>query len=298
MPVKALRPAVQHVSVPARHQHKPRVIAPRRQHVPRLGDLWVYRHLARYFGFVFVERRYRRTWLGWLWIPLRPGVDIATRVLFFGGFLGVSPGDRPYFMFFIVGSAAWQLVSVGTTWGLRSVDLHRSTFDRIHVPRATAVAGAIIPGLLEFLIYAVICAMGVTYYYFRAGRMYLTFGKPTILAVLGLVLLCLWIFAIGLWLAPLVTRARDVRFLFRYVFSFWYLVTPVVYPISYLPDKYQPFAEYNPLTAPVEFVKYGLLGTAPPLFHSVVTSLAALAVVLGGGLYVFHRLEHAAAARI
>jgi lipopolysaccharide transport system permease protein len=297
MLVKARPPAMQ-PTAPVRYQHKPRVLGPSRRHVPRVRDLWTYRRLAGYFGFVFVERRYRRTWLGWLWIPLRPAVDVLTRVLFFGGFLGVSPGDRPYFMFFIVGSAAWQLVSVGSMWATRSVDLHRSLLDRVHLPRATAVAGAIVPGLLEFLIYATICLAGTAYFYFNDGRMYLQIDTTTVLSVIGLFLLCLWIFAIGLWLAPLAARARDVRFLLRYVFSFWYFVTPVIYPTSYLPEKYRPFAEYNPLSAPVEFVKYGLLGTSPPPPHSVVSSLVSLAVVLLGGLYFFHRSEHAAAARI
>jgi lipopolysaccharide transport system permease protein len=281
-----------------RHRHRTRVIEPSRRHTPRLREIWIHRRLIGYFGFIFVERRYRRTWLGWLWIPLRPAVDIGGRVLFFGGFLSVSPGDRPYFMFFIVGSAAWQLVFVGSLWATRSVDINRMLFSRINLPRGTAVAAAIVPGLLDFLIYASIGLAGVAYYYVKTGRFYLTLGPTTVFAGLGLGLLCVWVFSIGLWLSPLAARARDVRFLLGYVFSFWYLVTPVIYPTSFLPMKYRPIAEYNPLTAPVEFVKYGLLGTSPPTHGSIISSLAALALVLVGGLYIFNRSEHAASARV
>ena len=75
----------------------------------QLVALWRHWRLALHFGARYVERRYARTLLGWLWVPLRPTADVAGRVLLFGGFLGVASGDRPYFMFFIVGFAAWML---------------------------------------------------------------------------------------------------------------------------------------------------------------------------------------------
>lgn len=95
---------------------------------------------------VFIERRYRRTWLGWLWIPLRPGIDIASRVLLFGGFLGVASGDRPYFMFFIVGAAAWQVFMTTAQWATRALEINKAVLQRSGIPRLTATLGAIGPG--------------------------------------------------------------------------------------------------------------------------------------------------------
>ena len=85
--------------------------------------------------------------------------------------------------------------------------------------------------------------------------------------------------------------SRDVRFVLMYALGFWYLVTPIIYPTSYIPEKYRPIAEFNPLSAPVEFVKYGLLDTSPPSGASVVVSLSVLVVLLVGGYLSFQRRE-------
>jgi lipopolysaccharide transport system permease protein len=111
-------------------------------------------------------------------------------------------------------------------------------------------------------------------------------------------LLACYVVAIGLFTAPIAMRARDVRFLLAYVMGLWYFVTPVIYPTSYLPEAYRPIAELNPLTAPVELVKYGVLDTAPPTALSLGISLVTLAVLSVAGLVFFLRSERRAWARI
>src|SRR5438874_183627 len=77
-----------------------RVIEPWRSGVRhRLVDLWHDRGMLPYYGKQYVERRYRNTWLGWIWLPLRPILTVASQVLFFGSFLQVGGGDRPYIIF-------------------------------------------------------------------------------------------------------------------------------------------------------------------------------------------------------
>jgi lipopolysaccharide transport system permease protein len=82
------------------------------------------------------------------------------------------------------------------------------------------------------------------------------------------------------------------------VVQFWYFATPVIYPISSLPPQYRPIAELNPLSAPVEMVKFGFLDTAAPEVKSMLVSFASLALVLFGGLWMFNRFERAAVARL
>ena len=77
--------------------HEPlSVIAPWRPGVwPRFQELWDYRSVVFWMGKEFILKRYRRTYLGALWIPLRPGMDILTQTFIFGGLLQVGSGDRP-----------------------------------------------------------------------------------------------------------------------------------------------------------------------------------------------------------
>lgn len=270
------------------------VYRPPRRHDPRLRELWAYRGLLRYFGKVFVEKRYRRTWLGWLWIPLRPSADIAGRVFLFGALLGVSSGDRPYFMFFIVGAGAWRFFATGVIWATRALDLNRGLFRQANVPRASAVIAGIVPGAVEATIYAAIAAVAAVYFKLSHGTFYLVLDAGILSALAGTALLALYVVAVGLWTAPLAYHARDVRFLLTYALGLWFVITPVIYPISAIPEKFRPLAEWNPLTAPIELVKSGILQTAPPTQTSLQVSLTVLAVVLGAGAVTFARAEAAA----
>lgn len=263
-----------------------------------LTRLWRHRSLIPYFGRRYLERRYARTLLGWVWIPLRPTFDIGARVLLFGGFLGVASGDRPYFMFFIVGMAAWQLFERSAFWAMRAIEMNRALLSRAHISRLVPVVAAVVPGALDFLLYFAIASIGAAYYYVSNGSQYLALDTTTAAAGVGVVLLSLFAIALGMLLAPLAAEARDVRFFARYLFGFWFFLTPIVYPLSTIPPDYRKLAELNPLTAPVELVKYGLLRTAQPTSLSLTVSLATLALLLVGGLWFFARRERTSTERI
>ncbi|MEJ7569413.1 MAG: ABC transporter permease [Gaiellaceae bacterium] len=283
---------------PGRPQAGTRVYTPVPRFSYRLADLWRYRGLLRYFGKVYIQKRYRRTWLGWLWIPIRPTLDVAGRVLLFGSLLGVASGTRPYFMFFIVGATAWRFFSIGVIWAARALELNANLFNRVHLPRVSAVAASIVPAAIEAGIFALIGLVGAVYYKVTQGSFFLFVGPSSLAALAGIALLALYVVAIGLWTAPIGYHARDIRFILTYVLGFWYVITPVIYPISSIPEKFRPLAEYNPLTAPVEFVKYGILQTAPPTDTSIVVSLVVLGALLVGGVLVFARAEARAAAAV
>jgi lipopolysaccharide transport system permease protein len=264
-----------------------------------VSGLWRNRALIPYFGRRFLERRYARTVLGWIWIPLRPTFDVGARVLLFGGFLGVASGDRPYFMFFIVGMSAWILFERTAFWAIRALEINRALLARAHVSRLGALVAAAVPGVLDFLLYLGLALIGGIYYKAAQGTSYLVVDPRGVAAVLtGLGLLVLYGLGIGLWTCTAAAEARDVRFFARYVFGFWYFLTPVIYPISTIPERYRAIAELNPITAPVELVKYGLLRTAPPEISSLSVSLAFLLALLGGGLWYFARSQRVAVERI
>jgi lipopolysaccharide transport system permease protein len=96
----------------------------------------------------------------------------------------------------------------------------------------------------------------------------------------------------------LIIMVRDIRFVIRYVISFLYFLTPVLYAISSLPAEYRVLATYNPISAPIEMIKDNLLETGPPATASVVVSLAALIVVFPLGLLVCSFAERRAHARL
>lgn len=261
----------------------------------RLRELWEHRSLVAYFGRRLLEKRYTRTWLGILWIPLRPGLDVGLRVLLFGGLLGVASGGVPYFVFFAVGMAAWMVLESAAYWATRSLEVNRSILRRIYVPRTAVLVSAVIPAGVDFVLYLLIAVLGATVLWAADGTFHIDLvpGEHMLVAVGGLGVLLLFGLAIGLWTSVFGATARDVRFGFNYVMRLWFFMTPVIYPVSAIPADFRPIAEYNPATAPVEAVKYGLLDTAPPQTTSLVVTLVTLTVLFGSGAWWFGRCERA-----
>ena len=264
----------------------------------RLEELWRYKRLIVYMGKRFLERRYRNTWLGWIWIPLRPGLDIASKALLFGGFLGVSSGDRPYIIFFTFGTCGWIVFNSVNHWAVRGMRMSASFIRTAHAPWLLRLFGVLFPAALDFLLYVLVAIIALFYYLFHRGVFYLVPSFQLLTGALGIFLLALFGLGLGLLTAPLSVYTRDIRYSFTYVLQFLYYVTPVIYPISSLPPRFQPIAEANPLTAPIEMVKFGFLGTAAPETKSMIISFATLLVLLTGGLITFSRFERAAVSRI
>jgi lipopolysaccharide transport system permease protein len=275
------------------------VISPWRPGVwPRLTELWRYRRLMPYMWKEFILRRYRATYLAWIWIPLRPAIDIASRTLLFGGFLQVGSGDRPYFIFIAFASAGWQLFDSSLKWATRAVRRGKSIAGDLYFPRTALITGAIAPAIVDFILYAAVAIIGTVYYLVVQGDNYLAPPKQWLVAVLGLGILMLYGMAIGLFTSPLAMITKEVRYFLGYVMQFWYYVTPVVYSTSSLPQQYRWIAVVNPITAPIEMVKFGFLSTAPPETISLISCFIMLPVLLFGGLRFFSRFEHAAVDRL
>lgn len=268
------------------------LIRPRRPGlIPRLREFWAYRRLLGYFAKRNLQQRYARTFLGWIWVPLRPAVQVLTSVLVFGGVLGVATGKTPYLIFFLVTSTAWQFFSQTAYYATRSIQMNGSLLKRFYVPRLIPMAASVTYPLVDYLIYLTMAALAVVFYLVKDGTLYFNLGLGTIVFFLGVGLLALQGITIGLWLAPLATVFRDVRFGLRYVLGFWHILTPVIYPLSAVPSSYRTLASLNPITAPVEMMKYGFFRGGEVTAPSVASSLSITFVALIGGLWFFARKE-------
>jgi lipopolysaccharide transport system permease protein len=272
-----------------------RTIEPRRAGIrERLAEAGRHYRLIPFFGRRFVERMYLRTWLGWLWIPLRPVLDVAARLFVFGGLFGAASEGVPYVLYLLIGMSAWELFERTTYWSTRSLEVNRRFVRRIYVPRLTILAAAIFPSGVSYLVYLGIAFVAFAGYLIADGHLYLYFGLDTLAAPAGMALLMLLGLSLGCWLSIYGAQARDIRFWLSYVLSFWFFVTPIVLPLSEIPSGFREIVQLNPVTAPVLMVKHGLLGTAGVPLMSLVSMTLFLVIVGGVGLWFFSRSEDAA----
>lgn len=290
--------AVERVASPFDGEHV-QVTAPWQSGVlHRFRELWHYRSVIPWMGKEFIVKRYRRTYLGLVWIPLRPGMDILTQTFIFGGVLQVGSGDRPYFIFIAFGRAGWMIFDRSLHWSARSVRFSTSIVRGLHCPRMLVQAATIFPTLMDFLLYMLIAIIGLLYFLLLKGHWYLAPPQQMPVGFLGLFITTLYGIAVGLFIAPIAGNTKEIRYVITYFISFFYFVTPIVKPLSDLHGLYHTLALWNPLTAPIEMVNWGFLGTNDLRPQSVLSSAIALATITLTGLWFQSRFERAAVARL
>lgn len=275
------------------------VIEPRAQSLrARLVEVWVFRRLFVYFGRRAIERMYQNTVLGRAWLLIRPLFPLFIRTLIFGGVLGVAAPGVPYFLFVLVGSSIWQLFASGLMWATRSLQANRAFLGRMYFPRVIVPAAMMAMAIVQFLIMMAVLTGALVYYYVQDGRLYLASPLHAPWALAALVLALAMALSVGLWTAPMNAQYRDVRFTLMYVLEFWALLTPIMYPISKIPEKYHWIVYLNPLAGVVQAFKFGVLGieSVDPVILAIDAGLIAL--VMLSGLWFFGRVEGQAVDRI
>lgn len=264
----------------------------------QLREVWHYRRLFRYFGKRAVERLYRGTFLGVAWLFIRPLFPLTVRTLVFGGLLRVDTPGVPYFVFLLVGSSIWDLFSSCLMWSMRSLQMNKSFMGRMYFPRVIVPAATMAIAFVNFLIMMGVLAAVLAYYYVAHGRVYVGSPAQMIWAAGAVVLAAALALGIGLWTGPLNAEYRDVRFTLMYVLEFWALLTPILYPLSAVPQEYRWIVFLNPLAGIVQAFKWGILGIEDVHRVAFAVDTAVVFIVLFSGLWFFRRVEGQAIDRI
>jgi lipopolysaccharide transport system permease protein len=257
--------------------------------VELLTDTWRHRALIPRIGIRVIVKGYSGAKLGRFWLIARPALNIFGMALIFGAVLKAPSSGIPYPLFLLVGMLAWMTFERFAFWATRSFDVYRRlarslSFPLLLIPTASGMAAAI-----EFAIISSFIALASLFYLAFDGRFYLQLGPGLLFAVAGFALAVAHAWAIGLWTSALNARARDVRIVFRYVLMIWMYVTPVLYPPSALPAALSFLATVNPIAAPVEMVKHGLLDAGTVELDAVAISLGWLVMIAASGLWFFAR---------
>jgi lipopolysaccharide transport system permease protein len=274
-------------------------IEPRGRHIgARLREVWVFRRLFRYFGRRALEKLYLNTFLGKAWIFIRPLFPLIVQTLIFGSLLGVQAPGVPYFLFLLVGSSVWSLFASCLMWGTRSMQINRGFLGRMYFPRIILPAATMSVAFVNFLIMMGVLVLTLGYYYVRDGRLYLASPEQMLWAIAALVLAVALALGISLFTAPMNLEYRDVRFTLMYVLDFWALLTPVLYPVSAVPERYQWLVFLNPVAAVVQGFKYGVLGIEAVNYTAFAVDVGIVIVVLSLGVWHFSRVEGVAVDRV
>jgi len=259
--------------------------------IATLAEVWQYRRLLGFIGDRAFRKMYRRTVLGWLWLYINPLFPIALRAIIFGALLGVGSNGLPYFLFLLAGTVVWDVFAASLMWGTRALEMNRDLTDQIYHPRAILPFGNMAPALLNLALKAAVFLAAVIYYTLRDDRVYLRGDLALLWAGAALVLAFFFALAISFFTSIWGETARDIRFGLGQLLSVWYLLTPVLYPLSQVPEAQRGWMLLNPLAIIVETFKWGLFGVGDFYRDEFLATAAGALILLCAGMTYFARAE-------
>lgn len=255
----------------------------------RLHELWAARDLVMLFVWRDFVSVYKQTILGPLWYLIQPLLTTLVFTVIFGRIAALPTDGLPQFLFYLSGTVVWSYFAECLNKTSQTFITNANLFGKVYFPRLAAPVSILISNLITFAIQFALF-LGFVVYYMLSGAgvqpnawALLTPFLLLIMAGLGL--------GFGVIVSSLTTRYRDLRFLVTFGVQLWMYATPVIYPVSAIPERFQPLILANPLTPVVEAFRYAYLGAGtingPMLAYSALVTL----VVLFAGLLLFNRTE-------
>jgi len=248
-----------------------------------LNDLWAFRELLYFLTWRDVKVRYKQTQLGIAWAIIQPLLTMLVFTLFFGRLAGVPSDNIPYPLFAYSGLLAWTFFSNAITTSGNSLVGSAHLVTKVYFPRMIIPGAAVAAGLVDFGIAFVILVMLMVYYRVTVTLNILMFPVVVLLTTL-------FALGMGMWLSALTVKYRDVRFAVPFLIQLGMFVSPVIYPASFLPQKFRWLLSLNPMTGIIEGYRSSLFGRQFN-WSSLAASAAITLILLIYASYSFRRME-------
>lgn len=247
-------------------------------------ELWQYRELFLAFVIKEIKIRYKQTLFGFAWAILQPAALTLIFTLVFSIFLNVDSGRIPYPVFAYSALLPWSFFTSAISFGSLSVVNNSSLVTRVYFPREIMPLSSIGAAFFDFLIAFLIFIILLIFYKVPINTNIL-YILPITFAILVLTS------GISLILTALNVLFRDIRFIIPLALQVLMYLTPIVYSVDQVPEKYRPFLFLNPLTILIEdFRNVTAYGEKPNLLHLGIYILVALLFFIVG-YYFFKRKE-------
>ena len=204
--------------------------------------------------------------------------------LFFGKLAGIPSDGVPYPVFVYTGLLLWTFFSNSVTNSGNSLVGNANLLTKVYFPRMIIPGSAVGAGLVDF-VFAFVVLVGLMVYYD------VSLSWRALVAPLFVFLTTLLALGIGMWVSALNVKYRDVRYALPFLIQLWMFVSPIIYPSSFLPEKWRWLLALNPLTGLVEGFRTAMFGTRPLDFRTILISSVFTLLMLVYATYTFRKME-------
>lgn len=255
----------------------------------QLHDVWHYRDLIGLFVRRDFVSRYKQTILGPLWFIIQPLLTSIVFTVIFGNIARLPTDGLPQMLFYMSGNILWSYFSTCLTSTSTTFTANAHLFGKVYFPRLVMPVSIVISDLITFAIQFVFFLAYLLFFYLRGSAVGLTtwaFALPLLLVLMaGLGL------GFGIIISSLTTKYRDLQYLVSFGVGLWMYATPVIYPVSSIPEKWRWVANVNPVTPIIETFRAGFLGAGDASWPRLAYSAGFMVVVLFVGTVIFNRVE-------
>jgi lipopolysaccharide transport system permease protein len=248
-------------------------------------ELWHYRELGLILAWRDIKVRYKQTVLGFAWAILVPLLTMIVLTLVFNraakirGEYGV-----PYQLWAYVGILPWTYFTACLSQSSASVVSNSPLVTKVYFPRLLIPLASVISPIVDFVA-ATAVLVGLFAYYQRVPHWH------TVVAPAFMLLALVSALGVGLWLAALSVRYRDIPYTIPFLIQLLFFLSPVAYPVANLPQAVRTYVSLNPMTGVIDGIRWTVLGTGQPHFTVFAISAATGGVLLLTGLAFFRRTE-------
>lgn len=255
-------------------------------------DLWHYRDLL----FLLVRRdfvsQYKQTVLGPLWFIIQPLMTTVMFTVVFAGVARIPTDGMPPLLFYLCGMLAWSYFAGCLGASSMSFVGNAGLFGKVYFPRLIMPLSVVLSRLIAFAVQLVTFVAFLVYFkvFTVAGAVI----KPNaFILLLPLLLLQSGLIGlgVGLWMSAMTAKYRDFSFLAGFLTQLWMYATPVIYPLSMVPERWKWLVTLNPMAGIVESYRYAFLGAGTVDFRYLAVSTAAGVLLLVSGVLAFNRTE-------
>jgi lipopolysaccharide transport system permease protein len=250
-----------------------------------LGELWAYRGLFFFLVWRDIKVRYAQTVLGPVWAIIQPLMNMVVFTVIFGNFANIPSDGVPYSVFSLAALVPWAYFSGALSGASSSLVANVTLLTKVYFPRLIIPLSRVISGLTNLGIsFLILLAMQLAY-----GIIPSAWALPVI-PVLILIMM-MTASGVGCWLAALQVQYRDVGTVVGFAIPVWMYASPIVYPLSLVPEQYRTVYMLNPLVSVIEGFRSVLLGTQPLNWSSITLALLVSGALLITGTLYFRRME-------
>jgi lipopolysaccharide transport system permease protein len=255
----------------------------------KLKEVWRYRDLIGLLVHRDFVAQYKQTILGPAWHLIQPLMVTIMFTIVFGRIAGISTDGVPPFLFYMAGTVIWNNFSTVLLSTSETFTQNASIFGKVYFPRIAVPIATLLSKLFAFAIQFTffLCILGV----FVMQGAKVTPNAWILATPLLLLMMAMFSLGLGTIVSALTTRYRDLTVLVSFGTQLLMFASPIIYPMSALPEKWQHVAGLNPIAPIVELFRYSYLGVGTVSLLHLLYSLSVILLVLYFGVVLFNRIE-------